>query len=121
MPEVRDLTVQERQILELVINNAVTIGRYEALEQLKVARHGGVDHLPDVCIDIELPPDVVLIPDGNDVPVWLSARPHGQVIMSDTMLWITDGRISYLELSELSEPDIQVANTQWPDLSDYVL
>ena len=122
MAEVRDLTDEERTILDVVIRNAMSEGVNEALAQLAVARHGGPSHGGnDVCFLINLPTDVPLIPNSVKSPVGLSEWPHDQIVMGDIDIFISAGRLSSVDLSEVTEPDPSAANTRWPALENIVI
>jgi hypothetical protein len=120
VPSIRDLTEHERAILDALIRNAMSVGKKQALDQLAVARHAGQTHAPHACFDITLPDDVPRIPEIGSSPLSLNVRPRGTRKMATIELWIADGRLSSVDLSEVREPDIGGAQA-WPDLSELVL
>lgn len=76
----RDLTAEERAIIDFVIRHGMRSGRDAALAQLAVARHAGLSHEgEDVCFEIATPDGVPPI-EGSSSPVGLAVRPNDEIL-----------------------------------------
>lgn len=98
----------------------MSTGQAEALDQLGLARHAGATHPPHLCFEIALPDDVSLIPESVVSPLSVDVRPLGTRMMATIDLYLAEGRMTVLDLSEVREPD-EGGGQNWPDLQDLVL
>jgi hypothetical protein len=114
--ERRALSPIERSIIMLAISE-MTVGREEAEAQLRVATYGGRAHPgTHVCFMIDVPKTVALIPEGYGSPVTLGVDLEGTTLMSNIDLFIREGRLDSVDLTEVDEDD-ERAGTEWPELS----
>ena len=116
LPERRALSPLERAIIMLAISE-MTVGREEAEAQLRVATYGGRAHPGShVCFMIDVPETVARIPEGYGSPVTLDVDLAGTKLMSIIDLFIRDGRLASVDLTEVDQDEEQ-EGTEWPELA----
>lgn len=115
-PERRPLSDTERAVIQMAVNE-LTVGRAEADAQLVVATYGGKAHAgTDVCFMIDVPESAPRIPEGYGSPINLDVDLEGTTLMSSIEVFIQDGRLHSVDLTEIDE-DNDRSGTQWPALS----
>jgi hypothetical protein len=115
-PERRLLLDIERAIIKMAVDE-LTVGRAEAEAQLAVATYGGMAHAgTHVCFMIDVPDSAPRIPAGHGSPINLDVDLEGTTLMSSIEVFIQDGRLHSVDLTEIDEDDDR-SGTQWPALS----
>jgi hypothetical protein len=115
-PERRPLSDVERAIIQLAVSE-LTVGRAEAEAQLAVATYGGMAHAgTHVCFKIDVPDSAPRIPEGIGSGISLEVDVEGTTLMSNIDVFIRDGRLESVDLTEIDE-DADRAGTAWPELS----
>ena len=115
-PERRPLTEVERSIIAIAISE-LAVGRAEAVAQLEVATYGGLVHAgTHVCFNIDVPDSAPRLPDGVPRLVTLDVDLEGTTLMSNIELYIDEGRLWSVDLTEINEHD-ELSGIAWPDLS----
>jgi hypothetical protein len=116
-PERRGLLDIERAIIRMAVEQ-LTVGRAEAEAQLALATYGGLTHAgTHVCFMIDVPDSAPRIPDGHGGPITLDVDLEGTIVMSNIEVFIHDGRLHSVDLTEIDEADDDRSGTQWPALS----
>jgi len=115
-PERRPLREIERAIIRMAVDE-LTVGRAEAEAQLTVATYGGLAHSgTHVCFMIDVPDSAPRIPAGYGSPIDLDVDLEGSTVMSSIQVFIQDGRLHSVDLTEIDEDD-DLSGTRWPALS----
>lgn len=115
-PERRPLREIERAIIRMAVGE-LTVGRAEAGAQLTVATYGGLAHAgTHVCFMIDVPDSAPRIPEGRGSPIDLDVDLEGSTVMSSIQVFIQDGRLHSVDLTEIDEDD-DLSGTRWPALS----
>ena len=116
-PERRPLLDIERAIIRMAVEQ-LTVGRAEAEAQLAVATYAGLAHAgTHVCFMIDVPGGAPRIPDGYGSPIDLDVDPEGTMVMSSIQVFIQDGRLHSVDLTEIDDHVDDRSGTRWPALS----
>lgn len=116
-PERRPLLDIERSIIRMAVEE-LTVGRAEAEAQLALATYAGLAHAgTHVCFLIDVPDSAPRIPEGYGSPIDLDVDLEGTIVMSSIQVFIQDGRLHSVDLTEIDEGDDDRSGTQWPAIS----